>query len=182
MNPPLELSVSKEQAVHWRHDFHKHPEAAVKEHRTASRIAEALRAFGIDVVTGLAGTGVVGTLRNGDGPAIALRADMDALPITEENTFAHASTSAGFMHACGHDGHVAMLLTAAGHLAKTRCFKGTVHFIFQPAEENEAGAKAMIQDGLFERFRIDAIYGLHNWPGLDVGSFETCEGPIYGRV
>ncbi|MGB0901756.1 M20 aminoacylase family protein [Halocynthiibacter sp.] len=178
MTASFELATCKDQAIAWRHDFHMHPEIAFQEHRTASKVAMTLRSFGLDVVEGLAGTGVVGTLAEGDGPSIALRADMDALPIIEENTFAHASKTHGCMHACGHDGHVAMLLAAAGHLAQTRKFRGTVHFIFQPAEENEAGAKAMIDDGLFDRFNVNAVYGMHNWPGLAVGAFETCEGPI----
>ena len=151
----------------WRQDIHTHPELAFREHRTSDLVAKALEAFGIEVHRGLAGTGVVGTLRSGRGRrAIGLRADMDALPIH------------GIMHACGHDGHTAMLLGAARYLAETRHFDGAVHFIFQPAEENECGGQKMVEDGLFERFPVEAVYGMHNWPGLAVGSFGVCVGPI----
>ncbi|HXB26298.1 MAG TPA: M20 aminoacylase family protein [Gemmatimonadaceae bacterium] len=151
----------------WRQDIHTHPELAFHEHRTSDLVAKALEAFGIEVHRGLAGTGVVGTLRSGRGRrAIGLRADMDALPIH------------GIMHACGHDGHTAMLLGAARYLAETRHFDGVVHFIFQPAEENECGGQKMVEDGLFERFPVEAVYGMHNWPGLAVGSFGVCVGPI----
>ena len=162
----------------WRHDFHQHPELAFKEVRTSEKVAALLREFGLEVTTGVAGTGVVASLRNGDGPLIGLRADMDALPIHEENGFKHASKTSGVMHACGHDGHMSMLLGAAYYLAMSPMFQGTVHFIFQPAEENEAGALAMIEDGIFNRFDCNAIYGLHNWPGLAVGHMEVCFGPI----
>ena len=131
---------------------HANPETAFEEHDTAAFIAERLRSFGLDVDRGVAGTGVVGTLSVGDGPAIALRADMDALPIQEENDFAHRSVRPGKMHACGHDGHTVMLLGAACYLAATRRFSGTVHFVFQPAEENEAGGRVMVEQGLFEKF------------------------------
>lgn len=163
----------------WRRHLHAHPETAFEEHATAAFVAERLESFGgIEVARGIAGTGVVGTLTAGDGPAIGLRADMDALGFEEANTFAHRSTRPGKMHACGHDGHTAMLLGAARHLAATRAFRGTVRFIFQPAEENEAGGQAMVEDGLFERFPVDAVFGLHNWPGLPVGRMAVAPGPM----
>lgn len=162
-----------------RRDIHAHPELCFDEKRTADLIAERLRAWGIDVHQGLGGTGVVGVLRNGDGiKCIGLRADMDALPLQEANAFAHRSLYAGKMHACGHDGHVAMLLAAAQHLAKNRTFNGTVNFIFQPAEEGGAGAQKMIREGLFEQFPCDAVFALHNWPGLPAGQFATNPGAI----
>lgn len=159
------------QLTRWRRDLHAHPETAYEEFRTADKIAEILSEHGIEIHRGIGGTGIVATLhgRLGAGEAIGLRADMDALHVTELNTFAHCSTHKGKMHACGHDGHTTMLLGAAILLAKAPEFKGTVHFIFQPAEENEAGAKAMIEDGLFERFPVKAVYGLHNWPALPAG-------------
>ncbi len=163
----------------WRHDIHAHPEMAFKEHRTADIVARTLESYGIAVHRGLAGTGVVGTLRAGTGTrAIGLRADMDALPIQEKTGCAHASTHDGVMHACGHDGHTTMLLGAARYLAETRNFDGTVHFIFQPAEENECGGQRMVDDGLFDKFPVEAVFGMHNWPGVPVGSFGVCEGPI----
>ena len=163
----------------WRRHLHAHPETAFEEHATAAFVAERLESFGgIEVARGIAGTGVVGTLSAGDGPAIGLRADLDALGFAEANTFAHRSTRPGKMHACGHDGHTAMLLGAARHLAATRAFRGTVRFIFQPAEENEAGGQAMVEAGLFERFPVDAVYGLHNWPGLPVGRMALAPGPM----
>ncbi len=163
----------------WRHDIHAHPEMAFKEHRTSDFVARTLESLGIEVHRGLAGTGVVGTLRAGTGKrAIGLRADMDALPIHEKTGCAHASTHDGVMHACGHDGHTTMLLGAARYLAETKNFDGTVHFIFQPAEENECGGQKMVQDGLFERFPVEAVFGMHNWPGVPVGSFGVCAGPI----
>jgi hippurate hydrolase len=163
----------------WRRHLHAHPETAFEEHATAEFVAERLEGFGgITVERGIAGTGVVGTLVNGDGPSIGLRADMDALGFEEANEFAHRSARPGKMHACGHDGHTAMLLGAARHLAETRMFRGTVRFIFQPAEENEAGGLAMVKDGLFSRFPVDAVYGLHNWPGLPVGRMAIAPGPM----
>ena len=163
----------------WRHDIHAHPEMAFKEHRTADIVARTLESYGIAVHRGLAGTGVVGTLRAGTGTrAIGLRADMDALPIQEKTGCAHASTHDGVMHACGHDGHTTMLLGAARYLAETRNFDGTVHYIFQPAEENECGGQRMVDDGLFDKFPVEAVFGMHNWPGVPVGSFGVCEGPI----
>jgi len=156
----------------WRHDFHRHPETAFQEHRTSARVAELLQGWGLEVHTGLAGTGIVAVLRGrrGDGPSIGLRADMDALHVHELNTCAHKSQHEGRMHACGHDGHTTMLLGAAQALASQPDFAGTVHFIFQPAEENEGGARVMIEDGLFQRFPMQAVYSLHNWPGLPVGT------------
>jgi|APFre7841882724_1041349.scaffolds.fasta_scaffold00913_2 amidohydrolase len=163
----------------WRHDLHAHPETAFEEVRTSAFVAERLAAFGLEVTRGIGRTGVVGTLRAGSAArTVGLRADMDALHVPEENDFAHRSRHAGKMHACGHDGHTAMLLGAARYLAATRAFDGTVHFIFQPAEENEGGGRAMVEDGLFERFPCDAVYGLHNWPGLPVGQFAVMPGPM----
>ncbi len=164
----------------WRHDLHAHPETAFEEHRTSEKVAGLLESFGIEVHRGLAGTGVVGTLkgRHGDGRAIALRADMDALDIAEKNDVPYRSRHEGKMHACGHDGHTAMLLGAARYLAETRNFAGTVHFIFQPAEENEGGARVMVEDGLFEKFPVEAVYGLHNWPGQPVGTIAVRPGPM----
>ena len=163
----------------WRHDIHRHPELAYEEHRTASVVAERLREFGLDeVAEGIGKTGVVGVIHNGDGPAIGLRADMDALPITEETGLSYQSTKDGLMHACGHDGHTAMLLGAARYLSENRNFAGTVVFIFQPAEEGFAGAKAMIDDGLFERYPVDSIYGVHNMPGLPTGTIALSPGPV----
>ncbi len=155
----------------WRHDFHQHPETAFEEHRTSARIASLLNEWGLEVTTGLAGTGVVAVLDGslGQGRTIGLRADIDALDIREETQLAYASRTPGKMHACGHDGHTTMLLGAAWALKQQPDFKGRVVFIFQPAEENEGGGRAMVEDGLFERFPMDAVYGLHNWPGLAVG-------------
>jgi hippurate hydrolase len=163
-----------------RRDLHAHPELCFEEQRTSDVVARALASWGVEVHRGLGRTGVVGVLRNGDSPrSVGLRADFDALPITEENRFAHASVHPGRMHACGHDGHTAMLLGAAQHLARHRGFDGTVYFVFQPAEEGGGGARVMIEDGLFERFPMDAIFGAHNWPGLGVGQFALCTGPAF---
>jgi len=162
-----------------RRDIHAHPELCFEEHRTADLVAAQLARWGIETHRGLGKTGVVGVLRNGTSArAIGLRADMDALPIQEFNTFAHASRHAGKMHACGHDGHVAMLLAAAQHLARHRDFDGTVVLIFQPAEEGGGGAREMIDDGLFARFPVDAVFGMHNWPGLAAGQFALSPGPV----
>jgi len=174
---PILASQAEIQAI--RHDLHAHPELCYEEHRTAEIVAERLTAWGIPVVRGLGVTGVVGIIKNGSSNrAIGLRADMDALPIQELNGFAHASTHAGKMHACGHDGHTAMLLGAAHYLSQHRNFDGTVYLIFQPAEEGGGGAKRMIDDGLFERFPMDAVYGMHNWPGIAEGSFAVVAGPM----
>ena len=163
----------------WRRDIHRHPETAFEERRTSDMVAERLGSFGIAVHRGLAETGVVGTLKVGSGGrAIGLRADMDALPMQELNQFAHASIHAGKMHACGHDGHVTMLLGAARVLAAEGGFDGTVHFIFQPAEESRGGGRRMIQDGLFEKFPVESVYGMHNLPGLPAGHFATRVGPL----
>ena len=169
-----------EEMTAWRRHIHAHPETAFEEHQTSDYVALRLHEFGIDVHRGLAGTGVVGTLKGdrADGPAIGLRADMDALDIEEKNEVEHRSQNPGKMHACGHDGHTAMLLGAAKYLAETRNFAGTVHFIFQPAEENEGGAQVMVQDGLFEKFPVEAVYGMHNMPGIPVGEFAVRPGPI----
>jgi amidohydrolase len=162
----------------WRHHLHAQPEIAFREHKTSDFVAARLEEFGLEVHRGLAGTGVVGTLRRGEGGAVGLRADMDALPITEANDFGHASRHAGHMHACGHDGHTTMLLGAASQLARNGQFRGTVHFIFQPAEEGEAGGRKMIEDGLFDLFPVDRIFGMHNWPGLPAGHFAVRPGPM----
>jgi len=171
--------IAARQPIHaeWRRAIHAHPELAYQERRTADLVAERLESFGIPIVRGLGRTGVVGTLKAGHSDrAIGLRADMDALPLQEANTFAHRSQQAGVMHACGHDGHTATLLAAAEYLAAHRDFDGIVHFIFQPAEEGEAGAKAMMDDGLFDDFPMEAVYGLHNWPGLEVGRMAMRTG------
>jgi hippurate hydrolase len=162
-----------------RRDIHAHPELCYEEQRTADVVAARLTEWGIPVVRGLGVTGVVGIIKNGSSErAIGLRADMDALPMQELNTFEHASRHAGKMHACGHDGHTAMLLGAAHYLSQNRNFDGTVYLIFQPAEEGGAGARRMIEDGLFERFPMDAVYGLHNWPGMAAGKFGVVAGPM----
>jgi hippurate hydrolase len=162
-----------------RRDIHAHPELCYEEQRTADVVASRLSEWGIPVVRGLGVTGVVGIIKNGSSDrAIGLRADMDALPMQELNTFEHASRHAGKMHACGHDGHTAMLLGAAHYLSQNRNFDGTVYVIFQPAEEGGAGARRMIEDGLFERFPMDAVYGLHNWPGMAAGTFGVVAGPM----
>ncbi len=166
------------ELVSWRRDLHAHPEIAFQEHRTAAFIADKLQSFGLEVHTGLAGTGVVGVLRGGEGPAIALRADIDALPMTEVTGLPYASVHEGRMHACGHDGHTVMLLGAARVLAGRRPQAGTFLFIFQPAEENEGGARVMIEQGLFSRFPIDAVFGMHNWPGLPCGDIAIHAGPV----
>ncbi len=161
-----------------RRDIHAHPELAFAEHRTAEVVADHLEAIGVEVHRGVGRTGVVGVIRAGRSlRAIGLRADMDALPMQERNTFAHQSRHAGCMHACGHDGHTTMLLAAADVLASQREFDGTVYLVFQPAEEGEAGAQAMIDDGLFERFPMEAIFGMHNWPGMPAGQFAVHTGP-----
>jgi hippurate hydrolase len=169
----------------WRRDFHAHPETAFEEVRTSGIVAEKLREFGCDeVVTGIAKTGVVGVIhgkkgnQGGPGRAVGLRADMDALPILEQTGLPHASTIPGKMHACGHDGHTTMLLGAAKYLAETRNFPGSVYVIFQPAEEAGGGGNVMVREGLFDRFPMERVFGMHNWPGAPEGSFWWREGPI----
>ena len=162
-----------------RRDIHAHPELGFQEERTADVIAKALTEWGIPVHRGLGKTGVVGIVKSGSSPrAVGLRADIDALPMTEHNSFAHASQHAGKMHACGHDGHTAMLLVAAKHFSRHRDFDGTVYLIFQPAEEGGGGAREMIKDGLFDKFPMEAIFGAHNWPGMPVGSFGVNPGAM----
>ncbi|TPG61141.1 amidohydrolase [Roseomonas nepalensis] len=175
-----EIEGYAEELIAIRRDIHRHPETRFEEVRTAALVAGKLREWGLDVTEKVGVTGVVGTLqgRRPGQRAIGLRADMDALFIEEANGFDHRSTVPGKMHACGHDGHTAMLLGAARYLAQHRDFAGTVQFIFQPAEEAATGAKAMLRDGLFERFPVDAVYGLHNSPGIPVGEFATRAGPI----
>ncbi len=176
----LDTFADYSEFVQVRRDIHAHPELGFEEHRTAKIVAEKLKAWGIEVHTGIAGTGVVGVLKNGTGgKTIGLRADLDALPLQEDNHFAHRSTHDGRMHACGHDGHTTMLLAAAWHMAKHREFNGTVNFIFQPAEEmGKAGALQMIKEGLFERFPCDAVFALHNMAEGAVGSFSLNHGAL----
>jgi len=163
----------------WRHDIHRHPELAFEEHRTADKVAELLTEFGLEVHRSIGNTGVVGVLKKGSSErAIGLRADMDALKILEQNTFEYRSINQGKMHACGHDGHTAMLLGAARYLASEGDFDGTVVFIFQPAEEHGEGARAMIENGLFERFPVDSVYAIHNFPSLATGQFAVRAGSI----
>jgi len=163
----------------WRRDIHANPEIAFEEHRTAKIVAEKLQSFGIEVETGIAGTGVVGTIKKGRGNrSIGLRADLDALLIDEANDFDYKSKNPGKMHACGHDGHTTMLLGAAKYLAEHGDFDGTVNLIFQPAEENEGGGRAMIEDGLFDKYPVESIYGMHNIPGMPVASFAVKPGPF----
>lgn len=173
------IRKNHDRLVALRRDIHAHPEVAFEEKRTSDVVAEFLRTAGIEVHRGLAGTGLVGVLKVGSGArAIGLRADMDALPIQEMNEFAHRSRHSGRMHACGHDGHTAMLLAAAEYLAATRHFNGTVYFIFQPAEEGEGGARVMMEEGLFDRFPMESVFGMHNWPGLPAGQFAIMPGPV----
>ncbi|HTY67437.1 MAG TPA: M20 aminoacylase family protein [Alphaproteobacteria bacterium] len=172
------IAAFHDEMTAWRRELHAHPETAFQEHRTADYVAAKLTEFGIPIDRGLAGTGVVGTIKRGDGPAIGLRADMDALHIHEANGFGHKSQNAGKMHACGHDGHTTMLLGAARYLAEAGRFAGTVHLIFQPAEETEGGGRKMIEDGLFRKFPVQEVYGMHNWPGTAVGRFAVRAGPM----
>ena len=167
------------EMTRWRRDIHAHPELGFEENRTSDIVAEKLSGFGLEVHRGIGKTGVVGVLRAGTARrSIGLRADMDALPIQEENGFAHRSTNDGRMHACGHDGHTTMLLGAAKYLAESRSFYGVVNFIFQPAEDGIGGARAMIADGLFEKFPCEAVFGMHNRPGLPLGKFAVRAGPM----
>ena len=175
--------VTDEDFVALRHRLHAAPELAYEEHETSALVASYLSEWGYDVVTGVGRTGVVGTLRQGPGErSLALRADMDALPIEEATGLAYASRNPGKMHACGHDGHTTILLSAARQLAASRQFSGTLRVIFQPAEENNSGARTMIEDGLFERFPVDAVFGLHNWPGIPTGQFAFLDGPAMASV
>jgi hippurate hydrolase len=176
--PEILESAEVIQAI--RRDIHAHPELCFEEKRTSDVVAQTLESWGIKIHRGLGKTGVVGIIEGslGKGRSIGLRADMDALPLQEHNHFEHTSQHPGKMHACGHDGHVAMLLGAAQYLAQHRAFKGTVYLIFQPAEEGGGGAKEMIRDGLFDLFPCDAVFGMHNWPGIPVGDFAVTPGPM----
>lgn len=183
MNVIPEIAAAQEEIQALRRRLHSNPELGFEETQTAGLIAETLAAWGIEVHRGIGRTGVVGVLRVGNGTrSIGLRADMDALPMQEANAFAHRSQNGGKMHGCGHDGHVAMLLGAARHLSRARDFDGTIVFIFQPAEELGAGAKAMIDDGLFEKFPVDAVFSLHNIPDLPAGTFAMRPGGIYASA
>jgi amidohydrolase len=170
----------KDEIVAVRRDIHAHPELAYQENRSSDLVARLLESWGVQVHRGLGITGVVGVIHGkaANGRSIGLRADMDALPIQELNTFEHTSRHPGKMHACGHDGHTAMLLAASRYLAQQRDFDGTVYVIFQPAEEGRLGARKMIEDGLFDQFPAEAVFGMHNWPGLEAGKFGVCTGPI----
>lgn len=175
------IAEFQDELTEWRRDIHMHPETAYEEFRTAKIVSDKLTAWGLEVETGIAVTGVVGVLKGtqpDNGRVLALRADMDALPMTEENDFAHKSKHEGKMHGCGHDGHTVMLLGAAKYLSENRDFAGTVHFIFQPAEEGGAGADKMIKEGLFDRYPADAVFGMHNWPGLEPGEAAVISGPV----
>lgn len=179
MNIPHGILDQQNDIAELRRNLHAHPELAFAETRTADLVARQLRSWGLEVFTGIAKTGIVARLKRGNSQrAIGMRADMDALPILEKNEFAHRSTHHGHMHACGHDGHTAMLLGAARHLAQTDTFDGTAHFIFQPAEEGAGGGREMVREGLFERFPMDAVFGMHNWPGIPVGQFAVMPGPM----
>ncbi len=185
MNILPEISALAPEMREWRHHIHAHPETAFEESATAAFVADKLRSFGLEVHTGLARTGVVGVLRAGAGAdpaadAIGLRADLDALHIEERSGVPHTSLNAGRMHACGHDGHTTMLLGAAKALTRRKALGGTVYFIFQPAEENEGGGRVMVEEGLFERFPMRAVYGMHNWPRLPAGTFAMRAGPLMG--
>lgn len=180
-NDPI-MAITPE-VVGWRHVIHANPELGFQEMATARFVAERLRSFGLEVHEGLGGTGVVGVLRRGSGArSIGLRAELDALPITERSGKPHASRNAGVMHACGHDGHTAALLGAAKLLSEQADFDGTVHFVFQPAEENIGGGTRMIEDGLFRRFPMEAVYAVHNWPGLPLGKIACHVGPMMAAV
>ena len=177
----IEKTIDEMVAI--RHQIHENPEMGFNEHKTGDKVASLLESWGFDVVRGVGKTGIVGTLKVGNGKKIiGIRADMDALPIEEETNLPYASKNAGVMHACGHDGHTTILLTAARYLAETRNFDGTVRVIFQPAEESLGGGKKMIDDGLFEKFPCDRIYGLHNWPGFPAGTLRFTKGPMMASV
>lgn len=186
MNIINQILVQQDEYVQWRRDIHAHPELAFEESRTSSFVLSQLRSYGIGVTQGLGKTGLVATIKNGNSSkSLGLRADMDALPMEELNTFSHKSTIPGKMHGCGHDGHTVILLAAARYLSETKNFNGTVHFIFQPAEEANAvgsGAKAMIDDGLFERFPMDCVFALHNGPGLEAGAVATRPGALMASM
>ncbi|MET0968410.1 MAG: M20 aminoacylase family protein [Tardiphaga sp.] len=187
MSPRTRLDELHAEMTAWRQDFHAHPEIGFEEERTSAVVAQRLTDWGIEVHRGFGGTGLVGVIRGrhqaaGSNRAIGLRADMDALPMDEGNDFAHRSQTPGRMHACGHDGHTTMLLGAAKYLAETRNFAGTVHLIFQPAEEGLAGAKAMMDDGLFERFPCDSIYGIHNSPDMPLGTVKALTGTALAAI
>ena len=172
-----------DEMVAIRHQIHQNPELGFNEHKTGDKVASLLESWGFDVVRGVGKTGIVGTLKVGHGKkVIGIRADMDALPIEEETNLDYSSKNEGVMHACGHDGHTTILLTAARYLAETKNFDGTVRVIFQPAEESYGGGKKMIDDGLFERFPCDRIYGLHNWPGFPSGTLRFTKGPMMASV
>ena len=180
MTTKPEIESFHAELTAWRRDLHRHPELGFEEERTSQLVAERLEGFGCEVHRGIAKTGVVGVIdgRRGPGRAIGLRADMDALPMEEENDFDHRSTVPGRFHGCGHDGHTTMLLGAARYLAATRDFAGRVVFVFQPAEEGLAGGRVMVEEGLFERFPVDEVYGVHNWPGLPLGQIAVHSGPV----
>jgi hippurate hydrolase len=183
MTIPSEIQAFLPEMIAWRRAFHRLPELGYEEHRTAREVAGLLRSFGIDeIAEGIGRTGVVGVIRNGNGPSVGLRADMDALPIVETGDLAYRSTVPGVMHACGHDGHMTMLLGAARYLASGRRFPGTVVLIFQPAEEGKAGAKAMIDDGLLERFPFESVFGLHNIPGMPAAEIAVSPGTVMAAV
>jgi len=176
-----EISALVPEMTKWRHHLHAHPETAFEEVSTAQFITDRLREFGLNPVTGLGKTGVVASLKRGtSNRSIGLRADIDALDIPEANGFAHTSTIPGKMHGCGHDGHTTMLLGAAKYLTEHGDFDGTIHFVFQPAEENEGGGKAMLDDGLLTQFPMEAVYGMHNWPTLPLGNAALRKGPLMG--
>src|SRR3954454_24412141 len=181
MNIHPEVAAIDKEMTAWRHHLHAHPETAFEETATSAFVADKLASFGLEVHTGLAKTGVVAALRCGNGSeAIGLRADMDALHILEKSGVPHASLNTGKMHACGHDGHTTMLLGAAKTLARNKNIDGTVYFIFQPAEENEGGGRVMVEEGLFRKFPMRAVYGMHNWPQMPVGTIALREGPLMG--
>jgi hippurate hydrolase len=183
MTVPREIEAGLPDMVAWRRAFHRLPELAYEEHRTAATVSELLRGFGVDeIATGIGGTGVVALIRNGEGPRVALRADMDALPIAETGTPPWRSEVEGRMHACGHDGHMTMLLGAARYLAAARPFAGTVVLIFQPAEEGRAGARAMLDDGILDRFPFDRVFALHNIPGLPAAEIAASPGAVMAAV
>lgn len=176
-----EVKSSLDEMKKWRHTIHMNPETAFQEFKTSAFVEQKLKEFGVDEVhTGIAGTGIVGVIKgqSDSGKAIGLRADLDALHILEKNSFPYASKNKGKMHACGHDGHTTMLLGAAKYLAANKQFSGTVYLIFQPAEENEGGGRKMVEEGLFNRFEMERVYGMHNWPGLDAGVISVRKGPV----